>query len=129
MNRKGFTLIELMVVLAILAIVAAVVIPNIRSAHGMELLTPMPASDAMIDDVAAAMEYDPGTNVIVLIYMVEWTNDNISPAIKEAKRVRDRLLSRGVSSSRIVTEFANKGGLVDDKVPTPAADGVYLYLD
>ena len=71
-NRKGFTLIELIVVIAILAILAAVAIPNFMGlTRKAEIAT----------EVAAATEYVNAINVHNALAKGDSTLDDLAPQL------------------------------------------------
>lgn len=130
MNKKGFTLIEVMITVAIIAILLAIMIPAfIDKANGMEIQKLMPADDATVKEVARLLEQDPYLTVVLLTYATDWNTEITAPLIKESKVVFRTLVDKGVLNRQINWLFANSGGLTGDAMPTPAADGIYLYLE
>ena len=131
MNEKGFTLPELLIVIAILAILVAT---SIHFAHGMELLTPVFATDETIEEFAKAVVNDPDQGIVIIVYSAVWTASTdgyakIDKLIDEYGRVMEKLVKLGVVNKRIHLLLANKGGLEFDGVSIPEVDGVYLYLE
>ncbi len=136
MNKKGFTSIELLCVLAIIAIIAFLAFSQVNNANGMELSTPMLASDEVIKEVARATIDDHHQIITIMVYAAEWAADNegyekISRIIDEQVEVRAKLIKLGISDGRIILLLANKGGLSlrFDGFAAPVEDGVYLILE
>jgi prepilin-type N-terminal cleavage/methylation domain-containing protein len=137
LNHKGFTLIELLIVIMILGILAMVAFTMIdgKQAHGMELGVYMEADDGNIAAVAKAMKHDDTVTVTVLAYSVNWDVSTMDVIVDAQKEVIKKIRSRGIAPHRIITGFANKGGLEFDGMgrieshTAPPSDGVYLYLD
>ena len=130
MNKKGFILAKLMVVLAVLALGIAFTLPfSCPKAHGMELQKLLPADDDAVKTVIETMKRDRYLTVIIMAYSPEWTMDTVDPILDKARKVLDTFHNAGIYANRITMLFANKGGLVEDALPTPATEGVYLYLD
>ena len=130
MNKKGFTLIELLIVGLILGIFAWVIVGMaVSPAHGLEINKLLPADNATITDVVRLLRQDPNLHIIIMVYSDDWIADTVAPLIKESKTVFRTLIDRGVLDRQIVQLFANKGGLSEDPLPTPATEGLYLYLD
>lgn len=85
-NKKGFTLIELIVVIAILAILAAILIPAVtgyiaKATDGKDQancrsLYSQTAMDVMLDNVNAN-----GTNVVTNGLTVSWTGNYVDNTI------------------------------------------------
>jgi len=134
MNKRGFTLVELLIVLAILAILIFAVLPLTRDAYGMELLAPVLATDEAVEELAKAVVNDPDQGVVVIIYSATWTANTggyakIDKLIAEYRRIMEKLVNFGIANERIHLLLANKGGLEFDGVPIPEVDGIYLYLE
>jgi len=134
MNRRGFTLIELLVIIAIIAIVVGVVFSQYNDAMGANLQTLLPATEAVVEDIAPAMKNDPDQFVVILVYSADWDSIDWSgcyfkKSIDKMKEVTVQLHDLGVPEYQIKWLLANKGGLDLDLMPTPATDGVYLYLE
>jgi len=136
MNRKGFTLVELLIVLAILAILAALFIPMIdgNEAHGADF-KPVLATDATIQSTATTLGSQPNLNVKVMTYLASWTHDGMDPHMDRAQVVRNALMDNGVTNNRINMLYANKAGLESTPVEggkpaaeLPDSDGVYLLI-
>ena len=130
MNRKGFSLFEVIIVLGVLAISATLVVPTF--VNGMELQTLMSSDDATVVKIAKAMRYDPHQTVTVIVYSKTWYPsdlDKIDEFMDKRDQVVKRLVNLGIYKHRIMTLLANESGLIGDITPTPAAEGVYIYLD
>ena len=130
MRQGGFTLVELLCVLAIIGILIMVVAAQFGDeAHGAEIQKLMPADDTSVKEVVKLLRQDPHQTVIVLTYAANWVMDTIDPLMDESKVVFRTLIDAGIPEQRITWTFANKGGLMEDPMPTPPKDGVYLYLE
>jgi prepilin-type N-terminal cleavage/methylation domain-containing protein len=128
MNKKGFTAVELLILIVVLGILATfIIIPAIS--NGMELQKLMPVDSETLALVSKAMKQDFSVTVTVVVYQAVWTHENTSNAVDDGKATVGLLKKRGISTSRIRLLFANKEGLIEDTVPAPKEDGVYLYLE
>ena len=132
MNRKGFTVLELLCMLAIIAITVAVLFSQSNDAYGADLQTLLIPSDAVIEDIASSIKNDPDQNVVVIVYSAIWDAGDFTAIDKymiEMRRIINRLHQLGVPEYQIKMLLANKGGLEQDLTPIPASNGVYLYLE
>jgi len=127
MNKKGFTLLEFIITLAIICILITMIYGT--SAEGMEIDKLMPADDATVVEVSRLLKQDSLLTVTILSYAADWNMDIVAPLMKKSKAVSRTMADRGVLDSQIIWGFANKGGLAEDPMPIPRADGVYLYLN
>jgi type IV pilus assembly protein PilA len=120
-NRKGFTLIELIVVLAVLAIIMAIAVPRFI---GVREQAKLDSDMATLDSIAKLAELEfvrqnldddndelEGTNVVANLINSNFKDDPLFQS-KELE---------GVGANNIKISF------VDQKVDTIEADGVFSY--
>jgi len=121
MARQGFTLIELMIVVAILAIAAAMVVPMASSAGTMQLR-------AAVNVVAADLEYaksmsiSRGHNYAVVFNQTANTYqiEDLSKSVGDPDRVIDNPVKKGF---KYVVEFAADGRLGQVRIAGVSFDG------
>jgi len=133
-NKKGVTLLELMVVIAILVILVFGIIPLVKDAYGLELRTPILATDGNIKEITRAVSGDPDQTVVIIIYSAIWVADRegyvkIDKLMAEYERIMEKMVGYGISAKRITLLFSNQGGLDFDGIPVPETDGIYLYME
>ena len=129
-RNHGSALIKLLIIGCVIGIIATWVVPALfNEAHGMETQKLMAADEDTVKSVIKTLKRDRYLTVVILAYAPTWTMDAVDPVVDQARKVLNTFHDAGIYANRITMLFANKGGLAEDALPIPVAEGVYLYID
>jgi prepilin-type N-terminal cleavage/methylation domain-containing protein len=132
--RRGFTLIEMIVVIALLGIAAALVIPQMGSVHSLRVQAAVRTvvsdltfaqADAIAFQQRRALVFDSTTNAYRIIAIpgstIDETNTLFSPGGPNGRYVTD-LNSQEFAGARITaTDFEIENTIIFDDLGAPAA--------
>lgn len=122
-NKKGFTLIELIVVIAILGILAAVLVPRVTGFTESARVSADDANAKMLENVAKIIEADSGTPPTVSTFTSTYGSNTYLSVIPEAQQANveyyfndDELRVIWAESAADAALPANGGGAAADWV-------------
>lgn len=133
MNKKGFTLVELIIVIAIIAILGLIAFGNFDESQGAEHLTftAQLATDEAIQTTIEVLKGNPDLSVVVMNYRPTWNRDQwdeIDESIDEIHAVVNKFLAAGIFQRRVIIGMSNQSSSFVDNNTNVKKAGTYLLL-
>ncbi len=114
--------------LLVLGIGIMIAIFAVQAHAGMNLRTHYEVCTDNEKEVVRLLNQDPNLEVVIVLYAETWTWQGKEVAlVRDAMELEQRIEKRFPTRASVL--FANKAGLVGDRIPTPAKNGLYFYLD